>query len=311
MLTWRLKEKELVGIIDGFRKTQLEQSQTLDHVFERVAPRIFESTSPNAADAIRFVQIAARLDVSLPPSTPLKFLCVDGNWRQRSDGLVVLSDIDLEYLLPEAWLCRHLISPEYEKGMQGSDALIWRKWAVQPQKGGLSSFARPVPVNSNVWNLDPTLFRARGSSVPLARWRSTKYECTDFNWDRAILDHWNRLESSDGATIWLDIARAVISAWSAEWDELTLYQVHQQKSSRSRIDDKNTPAAWLHELRSRACVPDTYGTARIPAELLRRTPETSALLYIEPFVHESWDTAELQTGLDRLGVRSQATEVTI
>jgi hypothetical protein len=306
----RLKEKELVGIVDGFRKTKLDQSPTLDSVFEQVAPRMFSNGTPNTCDAVRFVQIASKLDVSLPVSSPVRFLCVDGQWRGRSHELLAQSDIDLQYLLPANWLRGRLISPQYEESLKPSEIAAWRKWSIQPQKGGLSSFALPVAARvAGVWNRDETFFKSRGGTLPGRRWSSQPWEYTDFDWNNEILDHWRQLELDHGDSVWTDIVFAVISAWSVNWEERMWHQVHQQRGgNRSRVDAKDTAANWVHKLRNRACVPDTYGVPRLPAELLRRTPETSALLDIEPFVLERWDVTEHQPALDVLGVRTQPTD---
>jgi len=79
-------QKDVAGILDGFRLTELNQVPTVERVFAQVAPRLFDEDSLDRASAIRFVQIAAKLNVNYPKSVPVWFLCVDDKWRAREDG---------------------------------------------------------------------------------------------------------------------------------------------------------------------------------------------------------------------------------
>jgi hypothetical protein len=63
----------------------------------------------------------------------------------------------------------------------------------------------------------------------------------------------------------------------------------------------------LLKLRQKECLLDTWGHARQPADLLRRTPETEALLDVEPFVKAELDTEAVRPLLVRLGVRDTPT----
>lgn len=61
---------------------------------------------------------------------------------------------------------------------------------------------------------------------------------------------------------------------------------------------------WARRLRDLPCLPDTHRRARLPRELLRRTPETEPLHGIEPFLHQEWDRPEVSDFFDLLGVQS-------
>jgi hypothetical protein len=165
----RFGQKDLAGILDGFRRTKLDQTPSFDQVFAQVAPRIFTKNPPDAIEAIKFVQIAAKLNVTLGATAPVMFCCADGQWRQRSDNLIARSEIDLEYLLPEKWLHRHVISSQYEDGAQPAEIKNWRSWAVNPDKGGLSGFLLPAKHETKAWNLDRSLFQTRIRASPKVR----------------------------------------------------------------------------------------------------------------------------------------------
>ena len=305
----RFIDKDLAGILDGYRKAKLDQSPTLDQVFEQIAPRIFNKSLPDAAEAIKFLQIAAKLNVSFSGSVSLKLLCADGQWRTRADGLLAMSEIDLAYLLPTNWLNRHLISAQYEAGLHPNEIKTWRLWAANPQKGGLSAFPLPVKSDQRLWNMDAAFFRARSAAVPQQKFANKPFLCADRNWDREIWNHWRQKESDEGIRIWVDIGWAVVSSWSSPWERITRYEVQQYgRNNFHRLDAGDVPATWLHELRSLMCIPDNRGDARLPAHLFRRTPDTLALLDVEPFVHDRWDLPGRERVLDELGVRTQPTD---
>jgi hypothetical protein len=67
------------------------------------------------------------------------------------------------------------------------------------------------------------------------------------------------------------------------------------------------PPSWILRFREKECVPDTNGKLHKPTELLRRTPETEALLGIEPFIHADYDKPEIRRLLDALGVSTEPT----
>jgi len=302
----RFGQKDMAGILDGFRRTKLDQTPSFDQVFAQVAPRIFTKNPLDADEAIKFVQIAAKLNVTLGATAPVMFRCADGQWRQRSDNLVARSEIDLEYLLPEKWLQRHVISSEYEDGAQPAEIKNWRSWAVNPDKGGLSGFLLPAKHETKAWNLDRSFFQTRSASVPTRKFASSQWYYTDWNWDREIWDHWNRKVSDSANSIWVDVGAAIISSWSSLWDHVITYEVQQYgRNNFHRLDAGDVPATWLHELRTQPCVLDDRGNPRVPSELFRRTPDTLALLDVEPFVQDRWDLAGHQRPLDRLGVRTQ------
>jgi hypothetical protein len=303
----RPTDKDLGSVLEVFRKTKLDQTPRLDQVFAHVAARVFAG-APDAAEAVKLIHLAAKLNVSFAESVPVKFLCMDGQWRARSDDLLAESDLDLARLLPERWLAKHLVSPEYEKGLTPSEIVEWRRWAVNPEKCGLAAFALPTKVESSRSWLDPEFFRARGARMPSVGERAKKFSISDWNWETELWEHWRRLEQSSHARIWPEIGWAVAQSWSKPIDARSKVRIQEHSYKNVYGVSVDVPATWLHELRNRACVLDTRGKARMPAELLRRTTDTLALLDIEDFVHDRWDSQETQRALDSFGVGSQATD---
>jgi len=303
----RLTDKDLAGILDGYQRTKLDQSPTLDQVLGQVAGKIFGNTPLQSDEAIEFLRIAARLNVSISESAPIMFLCADSQWRRRSDGLVFRNDIDLDHLLPAPWLHRHLISDVYETDRDSTEVRNWRLWLAQ--KGGVSTFPLPERGAQKLWNIKPEFYKLRGGTVPSLKVASRPFERIDWNWNEEIWSHWLQVENDEGGAAWQEIGWAVVTSWSKSWDGTTRCEVHQEAWSKvHRLDAKDVPATWLYKLRTRKCIPDAHGELRLPSEMFRRTPDTLALLDIEPFVHDRWDQPGRERLFDELGVRTQPTD---
>ncbi len=80
-------------------------------------------------------------------------------------------------------------------------------------------------------------------------------------------------------------------------------QVATTGSTRS-VSSERLLTDWLLKLRAKPCLPDTRNMVQLPADLVRRTPETEALIDVEPFVHGLLDRETTRPLLDLLGVRS-------
>ncbi|QDU02407.1 hypothetical protein V6x_21100 [Gimesia chilikensis] len=76
---------------------------------------------------------------------------------------------------------------------------------------------------------------------------------------------------------------------------------------RRSIIHESVPAAWLTRFRDLPCLIDTRGQCRKPAELLRRTPDTEALLDVESFVRAEDDNEYTRQLLKLLGVGDSST----
>jgi len=309
ILKRRFTEKDLAGIAEGYERSRLDQTPTLDQIFGQVATKVFEKIPPDRVEAIAFPRIAARLNVSFADSVRIRYLCTDDEWRLRSEGLVVRSAIDVNRLLPEDWLRRHLISDIYEAQLDGPQLQAWRIWAANPQKGGLSTFPLPERVAQKVWKINPDFYRIRGAAVPQARIASRDFLTIDHHWPNHVRNHWRSLENAGNADLWQEISMAVVSSWSGAWDGLTRFEIYQEAYNKThRLDSKDVPAGWLYDLRTRKCIPDVHGVPRLPPEMFRRTPDTLTLLDVEPFVHDRWDPPGCERALNELGVRTQPTD---
>ena len=109
--------------------------------------------------------------------------------------------------------------------------------------------------------------------------------------------------------LWIRIVERLLSQRDAYWSQaksVRLFQIATTGKERSITNESLLPA-WALRLRDLPCLPDTRGLRCKPGDLLRRTPETEALLDVEPFVQARLDTEKTRPLLDVLGVRSNPT----
>ena len=127
----------------------------------------------------------------------------------------------------------------------------------------------------------------------------------DWDFEDVYWRHWKMLAATD-ERLWTKVAERILSQRDAYWSQaksVRLLQIATTGKERSITNESLLPA-WAFRLRDLPCLPDIRGMPRKPADLLRRTPETEALLEVEPFVHARLDTEKARPLLDLFGVRS-------
>ncbi|MCX8071005.1 MAG: hypothetical protein N3C12_00945 [Candidatus Binatia bacterium] len=128
----------------------------------------------------------------------------------------------------------------------------------------------------------------------------------DYNFPPELLDLWETLAAGDG-TIWIGVVSALAAAPAEYWKKRQRARIYQsyRYDYEKEVVTEPIPAAWLHLLRQRPCLPDTRGTPHLPSELYVRTPDTEALLHTEPFVDAELDTPKNRSLLEALGVKTR------
>ena len=116
--------------------------------------------------------------------------------------------------------------------------------------------------------------------------------------------HWEDIDKWKNE-VWIEIALAVLKSWSKKWEDRLIGEVKQLGDVHEHyVNTGPLRAAWIDKLKGMCCLPDEFDRLLIPAEIYRRTPDTLALLNVEPFIKECLDIDEYKNGLDALGVRS-------
>ena len=134
---------------------------------------------------------------------------------------------------------------------------------------------------------------------------TSEFVIEDLDFAADYWKHWEALSKSDPG-VWAKVAGKILDQRDTYWSRASsarLSQVATTGSTRS-LTSEPLLADWLLKLRAKSCLPDTRNMIQVPADLLRRTPETEALIDVEPFVHGLVDRESTRPLLDLLGIRS-------
>ena len=290
-------------------KLGLADATGVDEIIERIAGPFFERKDPPPADCVRLAHIAATLGAALPPS--FRCLTQDGQLTKVSDGVVADVSGDLDQFVTGKWYTDHALHDEYAKGSSSCPKQHWRDWLVSG-KTGLLTFVPIEPSRKTLYVSRDKLkvdLRSRGVTRDLY----FKYAPNSFileDWDFA-LEHWQHwtAQATKDPGYWVRLVRRIVGEPSRGWAGALSARCHQSATTGSRSEVTSEPIlpSWVLRLRGLPCLPDTWGGCRQPAELLRRTGETEALLGVEPFVDAALDTEANRPLLIALGVRDTPT----
>jgi len=160
------------------------------------APRLFGANSPDRSSALRFVRIAAKLNVNYPKSIPVQFLCVDDKWRVRADAGAQRSVSALS-LLP----CESTYSYSFARALalgymrDGDDPIaapfaLARKLTRQPARRlGDESLSTTLKVLSSLAT-DQTLNHEE--RIPRFVWET----CRELQFEREVKSSWGLISEA-------------------------------------------------------------------------------------------------------------------
>ncbi|MCH7685305.1 MAG: ATPase, partial [Planctomycetes bacterium] len=298
----------------------LNEPSDTGKVIDQVAADFFGQKKVTLVDAIRIAQIAAKLGAGVGDT--FRFVCQDRHLRSVSRTILFDADGTLDLLLPEEWSEEHLLHSDYLKSFTSCTREEWLRW-VSSGRSGLQTF---VPfeqtTTSRYWftryvveELERRGFEGRFEP----RYQNPSFRFNDWDFEEDICEHWETVAKEDSA-VWGKIAEKILTEPGRFWSgslSATVTEVASNGHTRRVIRDGLAPS-WILKLRDKECLRDTHGVYRKPGELLRRTPETEALMDVEPFIHGLLDNetsrpllkllgvGEVPTGPDRLLGRLQA-----
>ena len=286
----------------------LAEPTPMSAVVEHAAKRLCDGPSSILPYLVRFGHILAALDVEAPDS--LCYVTRSENTRSLDSG-VLRGDGELEAIVPNGWAAANLLHGSYESGFLACSAIQWQTWA-----SGSKAKLRRVPLfhrsqtDMHGWHkTDAGAFlKGRGVGPPdKYNYKAPVFQLTDWDFDPVLRTTWEQ-RAVDEPQLWVRVLSRILHSPSTEWVPALCADVHEMYGSNTRhVDVAPIPASWVQRLRSVACLPDTFGQARIPAELLLRTPETEPLQGVEPFVLADLDHEESRPLLRLLGCRDTPT----
>jgi len=282
----------------------LDRPSNADVIVANACRNLFQQTRVSIRNHVRIAHLMAALDAR----TPEEFYCItrDGQQRKPSDGIIATQDPSVEELLPEDWAAAHLLHDAYFRQYSACTRQRWEDW-TRSDKSGFWPFApiraKKLKIRGRQHLAD--LLKSRGASPPTDYpYVTDNFYLNDHDFDGDLVDHWTNLARTHG-NIWAKVVRCVLKAPSSYWRSRCDASVSQisRVGNKKSVCTESIPAAWVVRLRGLACLHDTHGHARVPAELYLRMPKTEPLMGVEPFVRPELDTEATKPLLRLLGVR--------
>ncbi|MFD2497603.1 hypothetical protein ACFSTI_00370 [Rhizorhabdus histidinilytica] len=283
----------------------LDGTSDVNAVIERVAADYFGSGQPKLAECVQLAQIAAKLGVTVGDA--FRFACADLKLRAIGKGVLFDESGSLEELLPEAAQKTQLLHRDYVASFKSCTREDWLRW-VSSGRSGLQTMAPLVQKRQTIYGRQQLMAEAQARGARSALYYpyvTNQFVIEDWDFAPDYWRHWEGLSKTD-AGIWAKIVGKILDQRDTYWSRAVgarLSQVATTGSTRSVTSERLLPD-WLLKLRAKPCLPDTRNMIQLPADLVRRTPETEALIDVEPFVHGLLDRETTRPLLDLLGVRS-------
>jgi hypothetical protein len=303
--------KELSEKIDAadrvLLKTNLNEPSNLEIIIEQVAKTFFVQDIKKLAECVRFTQIAAKLNAKVGPS--FRFWTKAGALRPVTEVLIFDETGKLEEFLPPNTRAHFLLHENYSHIFTSCSKDDWANW-IRSGNAGIKTF---IPINrtqksiNNKRQLEEEV-KARGYTGTLEyRYITYNFQIEDWDFPTGYWNYWSACAKENPA-IWSSLVEVFLRQPKSWEYARTAQAIHiaTNRSSKSLTSNTLIPG-WILRLRELPCLRDMHGNFRIPAELMRRTPKTEALLDAEPFVDGYLDNEAARPLLDLLGVRNTPT----
>lgn len=293
------------GAFAVLKKIGLDDTSDVNAVIERVAADYFSSGQAKLTECVQLAQIAAKLGVTAGAS--FRYACADLKLRPIANGVLFDENGALEELLPETAQKTQLLHADYVANFKSCSREDWLRW-VSSGRSGLQTFAPLVQKRNSIYGRQRVTAeaKARGQRQELYySYVTDSFVIDDWDFPADYWRHWEALSKSDPG-LWTKVAGRILDQRDTYWSRASsarLSQVATTGSTRS-VTSEPLLTDWLLKLRTKPCLPDTRNMIQIPVDLVRRTPETEALIDVEPFVHGLLDRETTRPLLDLLGVRS-------
>lgn len=283
----------------------LEETSDVNAVIERVAADYFGSGQPKLVECLQLAQIAAKLGATIGES--FRYACADRKLRPIAKTVLFDENGALEDLLPEAVQQTQLLHPDYVANFTSCSREDWLRW-VSSGRSGLQTFAPLVAKRGSIYGRQRVTAeaQARGLRGSLYyHYVTDSFVIDDWDFPADYWKHWDAVSKTD-PRIWAKVAARILEQRESYWSRASSARLSQVATTGSTRSLTSGPllADWLLKLRGKPCLPDTRDMTQLPADLLRRTPDTESLIDVEPFVHGLLDRETTRPLLDLLGVRS-------
>ena len=290
--------------LDVLEEIGLNDTSDVNSVIERVPAAYFSAGQPKMADCVRLAQIAAKLNAT--PGPAFRYAVADRKLRGISHTILFDEDGTLDALLPKAVQETQLLHEDYSASFTSCSRDEWLRW-VGSGRSGLQTFAPLISMRTPIYGRAriATEAKTRGQQGSLSfPYKTSSFEIEDWDYASDYWRHWEAEAESD-PSFWTKLVGRIFAQRETYWSRATGARIFQIATTGSRRTTswETLAAGWILKLREKPCLPDTRNTPHVPADLLRRTPETESFIDVEPFVQGILDREATRPLLDLLGVR--------
>lgn len=284
-------------------KIGLGEPSDASKVVGQAASEFFSEGKVSLSDAVRIAQIASKLGATI--NDAFRYFSQDRQLRSINETIVFDEDGTIELIVPDAWTEEHLLHPDYTKEFKSCSREEWVRW-VSSGRSGLHPFVPIMQESSSCFRhekMKAELIRRGYSGKFEPRYKDPYFQISDWTFEPEIMDYWEERASED-ETFWGRVLEKILIQPNTFWaDKLSAsVKEHSSNGNSKQVIPSGLKPDWIIKIRGKACLKDTHGIYRKPADLLLRSPETEAVMDVEPFVHRSLDTENTKPLLSVLGV---------
>ncbi len=285
-------------------RLQLENTDELGSVLEKVSEKFFLESEIKLSDCIRLTQIYAKLNASVGPSFKYvneasHFKSIDSNPLRDQSKL-------LDYLIPEELHEGLLLNESYDTNFVSCSKEEWKDWA-RSEKSHLSSFVPLTETQTYMYgrkNARETIQKRMGPSDLDYPYVTHGFYFKDWCFPDIYWKHWEKLSATD-SRIWFKLLEQIFNQKTGYWRVGRTAKMLQIATTGSTKPITHLPILpnWIMKFRDLECLPDQYGGLNKPKDLFCRTKATEAFLDTELFIPHEMDTDSNRPLLDLLGVQ--------
>jgi hypothetical protein len=282
--------KQAKAAFDVLEELKLHLPTDTTTLVEKVGQGLFEKRNCALRDVIRLTHLAAALNAKVPDS--FQYFTENGERHSISRQIIVDLDRKLDLFVDPKWYEGHVLHADYFRNFASCTATEFKDWVLSGH-AKVWGFVPLEKVQHDIGgqqDLQDFLEDRGGQENIDIQHRTDHFIAADWNF---ATHHWNFWYSraNEDAGFWGRLFEYVLRQPINYWTDAASAEIFQvaKRGHRHKVSDSVLPA-WVAEFRNIACIPDTWGAFRQPAELLRRTPETESLLDVEPFVRADIDS---------------------
>ncbi len=306
------KDGELGRIVkaayDVLTALKLDDASDVSKVIDRVAADFFKQEKLPLGDCVRLARLSAALNVTT--SQGFRFATTD--FHLRATDYQVLVDIDghLADFVDEEWYKTHVLHPDYSVPHTSCTEAEWKAWLFSG-RSGLLTFLPLQQTQRHLWYRGDfrKVLQERGfNGEPSFHYKTDNFIIEDWDFDPSHWEQW-RSRAEKFPVFWSRLLECIVRQPQSYWSKVLSAKAYHVATTgnRQQVTYSSLLPTWIIKLRGLPCIEDTWGGHHLPAEVLRRTAETEALLGVEPFVRSELDTESTRPLLVALGVRDTPT----